>query len=220
MNPDSKRLFIWLTAGIFLVGSFLAIMFAGGPGDDQSTPLGEIDLQQEWHKGNPEAKVIIVEYSDFQCPACKAREPMIKDLMDEFREHVAFVYRHLPLKSLHANAELTARASEAAGLQKKFWEMHDLIFETQDIWKDLSNSEAEKTFIGYARQIGLDEAKFSEDLNSSNVDKEVQKDANSANSLGLNSTPTFFLNGERIEPGSYNEFRELVRAALQKQDAI
>lgn len=166
-------------------------------------------VQTDDHSMGPEnAKVTLIEYSDFQCPACAAYEPLLQELRKEFGASMIFAYRHFPLPQ-HANAEPAARASEAAGIQGKFWEMHDLLLKNQDKWKDAAN--AEEIFSRYAVSIGLDEARFKNDFASKEVKNKVATDSESAKNLYLNSTPTFFLNGKKIEnPRSYDEFKSLI----------
>lgn len=156
-----------------------------------------------------EGSVTLVEYSDFQCPACKAYAPLLKQLQEDFKGKLVLVYRHFPLRRIHANADAAAQAAEAADRQGKFWEMHDLIFSGQEDWAK-SGSAMEK-FEQYAQQLGLDLAKFKEDADSSEIKQKIQQDLNSANAMSLSGTPSFFLNGQFIPgPGSYEEFKALI----------
>lgn len=216
MNSDIKHFLLWLTVAIVIIGSFLAIMFmGGGPGLNSDGKLTDEITAADWTKGNAESKVALVEYSDFQCPACKARLPLIQKIMDEFGNHIRFVYRHFPLRALHKNSQLAAQASEAAGLQGKFWEMHDQLFANQEAWSNLSGDELETAFGLYAAQIGLDVPKFNQNLNGNAVRDAVNSDADSGDDAGVNSTPTFFLNGSKINPADYEEFRQLIRDAIE-----
>lgn len=183
---------------------------------------GNIDLpetlQQEWVKGDPNAKVVLVEYSDFQCPACAYYHGMLKSVIPEFSNHIAFIYRHFPL-SQHDNALITAYAAEAAGIQGKFYEMHDLIFAGQGEWSNMSNSQAEAKMIEYAEQLSLDVDKFKSDISSKEVEAAVKQDLQSANEAGVNSTPSFYLNGQKITNPSNNEaFREIIRNAVKEAE--
>lgn len=216
MNSDIRRFLLWLTVAIVIIGSFLAIMFmSGGPSLNSGGKLTDEITTADWTKGNTESKVILVEYSDFQCPACKARLPLIEKIMDEFGNYIRFVYRHFPLRSLHKNSQLAAQASEAAGLQGKFWEMHDKLFENQEAWSGLSGDELTTAFGLYAVQIGLDIPKFNTDLNSSAARDAVNTDATSGEDANVNSTPTFFLNNQKISPADYEEFRSLIRDTIE-----
>lgn len=218
MNKESGRVLLWFLVAVIIVGAFLAMIFltsGGGGGSGTSGTLSTPITDDEWWRGNHDSKIILVEYSDFQCPACKSREPIIEDILGEFGSHIRFVYRHFPLRNIHGNAQLSAQASEAAGLQGKFWEMHDKIFENQDTWKDQSNSEAEASFTSYALTLGLDIDKFKNDLDSGTVEDAVDEDYESGISSGVNSTPTFFLNGTKLNPNTFDDFRASVREAVE-----
>jgi protein-disulfide isomerase len=167
----------------------------------------------DWVKGNRQAAVTLVEYSDFACPACVTYYLLVKQLNEEFTDNLLVVYRHFPLVSIHKNAILAAKAVEAAGIQGKFWEMHDKLFDNQDEWVEEGNPEGK--FVDYASQLELDEEKFVKDIESKEVEDEVNKDLFSANSLGLNSTPSFLLNGKKVQPGSFEEFKSLVENEIK-----
>ncbi len=168
-------------------------------------------LANDWIRGNDSAKVTLFEYADFQCPACANYETILKRLLQEFPEDLRIVYRHFPLITIHRNAYSSSRASEAAGKQGKFWEMHDLLYERQEDWEGVSN--AKEVFSQYAKEIGLDEEKFKNDFDSKEVEDKINRDISLGNSLRLNSTPTFILNNQRIQPRSYEEFRQLIEKA-------
>ncbi len=162
----------------------------------------------DWQRGNQYAKNVLIEYSDFQCPACAAYEPLVRQLMKDFDNQILLIYRHFPL-SQHVHAELAAQASEAAGKQGKFWDMHDLLFDRQGSWENTGDAEA--TFKGYAKELGLDEARFAADLNSDEIKKLVAEDADGGLHAGINSTPSFYLNGKKIDnPKTYEEFKKLL----------
>ena len=168
----------------------------------------------DWIKGKIDAKVVLVEYSDFQCPACFSYATVVNRIVEEFGDKIAFVYRHFPLP-YHQQAGLAARAAEAAGKQGKFWEMVDLIFVSQKDWAEKSN--ARETFVSYAKLLNLDMNQFGTDLDSAAVKKKVENDYLSGAAI-VGGTPTFFLNGERIEknPQSYEAFRELILQKLNQ----
>jgi protein-disulfide isomerase len=159
-----------------------------------STKL-EIPVAEAPSRGAPMAKVTIVEFSDFQCPHCGAAHPELVRMLREFEGNVRLVYRYFPLSN-HSRALPAARAAEAARLQGKFWEMHDLLFENQ---RTLEDADLEK----FAKQLGLDVAKFQADMRSDEVDKRVQSDRELGQKLGIEATPSFFINGR--------PFRESVR---------
>lgn len=209
----TKRIFIWVGLVLVVAASVFGIYKLSQT--DNGTVLGN-NINIEDHKRGPDdAKVKLVEYSDFQCPACGAFKPVVEQLITEYGDRIQFVYRHFPLKSIHGQAEIAGEAAEAAGMQGKFWEMYNKIFDNQSTWA--GNFGAEEMFINYAREIGLDEGKFRADLKSGAVRNKVDKDLADAESIGLNSTPSFFLNGNKIaNPSSYDQFRELIEAELAK----
>ena len=164
--------------------------------------------------GNASSKVILIEYSDFQCPACRAYYLLIRELVQTYGDRIAIVYRHYPLKSIHVNAEPAAWASEAANNQGKFWEMHDLLFEKQAEWEKASNLKV--IFSEYATLLELDKAKFLADLDSKQVKNIVNDQRQSALKNGFNSTPTFVLNGKKIDnPPSIEAFKILLNQAIK-----
>lgn len=163
-------------------------------------------------KGNPEAAVKIVEYSDFQCPACAAFQPVVDDVLEAFGDQVSFEYRHFPLSAIHPYAEQAARAAEAAGQQGKFFEFHDKLFAEQDAWK--SGAAPTTFFLRYAGELGLDVDLFRRHLRSTQLRDEVRADAALAREAGLTGTPTFFLNGERMELSTFQDFFDQVARAV------
>jgi protein-disulfide isomerase len=172
---------------------------------------------EDTYLGNKDAKVTLVEYSDFQCPACKAYEDIVKQLRESYSgEDLRIVYRHFPLRSRHPNADLAAQAAEAAGEEGKFWEMKDELFKNQAEWSQ--EKDPRGLFGAYAKSIGLDVAEFDEDLLSDDDSKErVEKDYQSGVALGVNSTPTFILNGVILKnPQNLDEFKKLIDAELKK----
>lgn len=163
--------------------------------------------------GSREAKVTLVEYSDYQCPACALYAPLVEQLAKDFSEDLLIVYRHFPLRSIHPNAQLAAQAGEAAALQGKFWEMSKSLFDNQAAWAGEANPRS--LFEGYARELGLDVARFLADLESKAVKAKVDGDYDSGLASRVNSTPTFFLNDQVIEnPRNYDEFAALVKEAI------
>ncbi|HSG06141.1 MAG TPA: thioredoxin domain-containing protein [Nitrospiria bacterium] len=217
-GSSSPRILLWSAVILGLAGIVLFIFALAG---DKKTPpptagAPEIPLvvlsPGDWAKGSPEADTILIEYSDFQCPACGAYYPILKRLFEEFGDRILFIYRHFPLKQ-HAHAELAARAAEAAGKQGKFWEMHDQIFENQKEWSGLE--DAAETFSGFARDIGLDMDRFKTDMESPETLGSIAADYDSGLAANLQGTPTFYLNGAEIDnPRSYKEFQDVLRKTL------
>lgn len=169
-------------------------------------------------KGDPQAKLVLIEYSDFQCPACKTAAfygQLLATDSSNLAKDVAIVFRHFPLEKIHPNAKLAAQAAEAAGSQNKFWEMHNLLFDQQEIWS--SSTNVEESFINYAKDLGLDTAKFKIDLYSDAIKNKVEQNIKegSKEQLDIQYTPTVYLNGEIINlPNSYDKFRQLLQNKL------
>ena len=191
-------------------GIALLMVFGGGKSGQTASLVASLEDQK---KGNSSAGVTLVEYSDFQCPACGAYFPLVKKLTEEFGDQVQFIYRHYPIFQIHRNANGAAWAAEAAGKQGKFWEMHDLLFTNQAFWSE--SPDANGLFETYASQLGLDPLKFKSDMNSEEVKEKVRKDYQSGVEAGIAGTPTFFLNGTELEnPRSYEQFKAIILSAL------
>lgn len=158
------------------------------------------------------ASLTIVEFSDFQCPACASVAPALKAILAQYPEQAELVYRHFPLRSIHPNAVPAAKASEAAAAQGAFWEMHDALFQRQQEWSNESNPRA--LFLGYAEDLGLNLEQFEQTYDAAETEEAVFADLRVAEQLGLNSTPTLFLNGKKV---SLNELNQAISVELQKQ---
>jgi protein-disulfide isomerase len=165
----------------------------------------------DWITGSTTAPIVIVEYSDFQCPACSAYHPILKRLLTEHGNEFAFVYRHFPLPQ-HKNAYASAIAAEAAGKQGKFWEMHDVIFEHQADWQDLEDPTA--LFTEYAKTLGLSLTQFATDLKDTDgvLHAKAEASLKEGEKTGTQGTPTFFVNGKMIDnPRSYEAFTAILK---------
>jgi len=227
-SSSSKRAVLWCMVGlgIVLVVALMAYLAKQEPSKNTKEPMKEISKEgkelltvspQDHIKGNTYAKVILVEYSDLQCPACGAYYPILKRVEKEFGSKILFVYRHFPLSTIHLHAELAAQAAEAAGKQGKFWEMHDMLFEYQPAWS--SEKDPEKTLISYAEKLHLDSNRFKHDLRAQDTKEKISKDVGSGSHLGVQGTPTFFLAGKQISqnPQNFEEFSQLISNAVASQ---
>jgi len=163
-------------------------------------------------RGNPEAPVTIVEYGDFQCPYCEKSRPTLKQILDTYPKEVRLVYKHFPL-SFHREAMNAHRASLAAGEQGKFWEMHDLIFESP-------RQLAPEKMRAHAEKLGLDLAKFDADYASERVAKKIEADQAEGRKALVRGTPAFFVNGKMVSGAQpFEAFKREIDAALGKKDA-
>lgn len=169
---------------------------------------------RDHQQGSPRAPVTLVEYGDYECPYCGEAYYVVNKLIEDLGKTLRFVFRNFPLSQIHPHAEQAACASETAGLQGKFWDMHDVLFEHQDALD-------EHHLVGYAYLIELDIAQFVSDMASETVLQKVQSDFWSGIRSGVNGTPTFFVNGRRHEGAySYGELRAAIElSAKQKAKA-
>ena len=152
--------------------------------------------------GNPDSKILLIEYGDFQCnPGCRLFHENFEPIMRsaEYKEKIAFVYRHFPITQSHPHAIAAASAAEAAGLQDKFWDMWNVLFANQAEWSQSSAASRGELFEGYAERIGLDIDKFREDAGSDAVSKKINFDRALASAAKVTGTPTVFLNGKQVD---------------------
>ena len=147
-------------------------------------------------RGTRGAPVTIEEFGDFQCPPCGALYPELKKIEAEDGPQVFVIFREWPLTKIHQNALLAAHTAEAAGLQNHFWEMHDLLYQNQSAWSGAK--DARPIFISYARGIGLDADRFTRDIDGNEADARIVADHQRGQSLGVQATPTVFINGQEL----------------------
>ena len=163
-------------------------------------------------QGGADAKVTLIEYSDFQCPACGQFEPVVQEVLAEYGDQIRFEYKNFPLIQLHPFAEQAAVAAEAAGQQGKYFEYHNMLFAKQAEWtKGVTPSGF---FTQYAEELGLDLETFARHQRSSLIREKVKADYKAAVAMGLTSTPTFFLNGTKMELSSIDDFKARIGAAV------
>jgi len=161
-------------------------------------------------KGPENAPVTITEFSDYQCPFCARTEPLISDMVKQYPDKVRVVFKHFPLVSIHQYAMPAAKAAIAAQKQGKFWEMHEKLFANQ---RALGDQQIKQ----YAQEIGLDMTKFETDMNSPEVQKQIQDDMALATKVGLRGTPTVFVNGKILQNRSLDGFKQMADAILNEK---
>ena len=166
--------------------------------------------------GDAKAPVVLVEYLDFECPACRAYHPIVAQLEQDFDGELLVVRRHLPLTQIHSQAMTAAIAAEAAGRQNQFDAMADLIFANQNDWRNLSQADAITTFESYASDMGLNLTQFQNDMADPALEQRVQRDADNAITLGASGTPSFYVNGQAVTslPGNLSEFQSLIQTEV------
>jgi protein-disulfide isomerase len=180
---------------------------AGAPPADKT--VYKVDAGNAPIRGGKEAKVTIVEFSDFQCPFCNRVNPTLAQINQTYGDKVRVAFKHLPLR-IHPDAPAAHAAAEAAHRQGKFWEMHDKIFANQRELKP-------EKFKEYAKESGLDVAKFDKDVASPDVKKKIDADSQEADKLGVSGTPAFFINGRYVSGAQpFEAFKKVIDEELAK----
>lgn len=212
-----NRFWIILTVVVIgMAGLFVVTKKSSAPEATTNTDA-KVVTASDHVRGDRNAPVTVIEYGDFQCPACGAFYPIVKTLEANYAGKVRFVFRHFPLIQIHPNALAAARAAEAAGMQGKFFEMHDKLYETQSVWGE-STTNQQALFEGYAQELGLNMAQFKVDYVSDKVATIINNDqASGQKAFNIDSTPTFILNGVKIKnPQGVDEFSKLLDAEIAK----
>lgn len=182
------------------------------PGSEQSGWIGDNVF------GKAGSPVTLIEYGDFQCPGCGSAHPTVKKVTEKYKDQLAFVFRNFPLTSIHPNARAASAAAEAAGLQGKYWDMHNMLYENQALWESLGAGERTNFFASYAEDLELDTEKFKTDMASRWATGKINFDMALGKKAGVDATPTFFLNGELIDSSIWQDeakFEETVTTALR-----
>lgn len=213
MMEKLKSYGIW-----FLIVLSIVILFSGliklvytGEALPGPSKINETDR----FKGKQDSKVVLIEYSDFQCPACAYYYPLVDKLTKEYADKIVFAYRHFPLRQIHKNSQFASQTAESAGRQNKFWEMSDLLFNNQKDWAEENN--ALDIFRSYAQKLNLDKNKFETDFNSDKTKDKIENDFKSGTTAGVNGTPTFYLNGNKLQNiRSYEDLKRSVEEELKK----
>ena len=196
-----------------------AVWKYGFSSSEETTGVSEENVlltvtDKDWVKGKSEAPVTLIEYTDFQCPACGAYYPILDQLSKDYEGKLRIVIRHFPLIQIHKNALPSARAAEAAGRQGKFWEMYDLLFANQAEWSAAENPMM-SIFPAYAGRAGLDVERFRQDMADASLDDKIEQDRKTGNELKIPGTPSFFLNGEKLEsPRSLEDFKKKIESEI------
>ena len=200
-KDGSNLLYTILGIGVVILGLGVVFLFLTAP-----TPSLNLDELERggYSKGAETPKVRIVEFGDFQCPACGAAFPVVKQILSEFPNTVKVTYRHFPLNTPHPYAQKAAEASECANEQGKFWEMHDILFQNQRALTVPSLKQ-------YATQLSLNQAQFDSCLDSGKFASKVGSDYSYGISIGVNSTPTFFINGQKYTGLTYDQFKSVLQ---------
>lgn len=207
---NDKGLIITIVATVILLvgGIFLFSKKSDTPATSKKVSDALLMPADSYKTSTGSAEINLVEFGDYQCPACGVYHPFVKKLLEESAGKVNFVFRHFPL-SQHKNAPMASYAVLSAGKQNKYWQMHDKMFETQAEWSDLADPSSK--FVEYAKNLNLDTDKFTKDINSKEIKEKVSADMNDGTVVGINATPTYYANGVKLElPSSFEEFKNLV----------
>ncbi len=167
--------------------------------DPSKIILAEGDKLGDQVYGNAKAKVIVFEYGDFQCPSCAAAYPQLKVIKEEYKEQIAFVFRQFPLTSIHPNAVASSTAAEAAGMQGKFWEMHDQLYDNQSVWSSASTSERNDIFAQYAAAVGVNMDQYQTDLTGKPVSDKIARDRALGAKIGVSGTPSVYIGSDKMD---------------------
>ncbi len=214
-NPYKKWFFVLTIIVVLLLAAGVYVFILVQEHIDQiegdSTVNTYFDTTDDPMKGNPDAKIVIVEFADFQCPFCFQAFPVMRELMDTYQDDVKFVYRDFPITDSHPQAEKAAEAGECAQAQDRFWEMHDKMFLNQ---ADLTVPALKE----YAEEIGLDTDLFDQCLDSGTFETEVAQDFSDGIAAGVTGTPTFFINGRPFTGTiSYDSLAQIIEQLIDLQ---
>ncbi len=213
-----KNKIIITSVSVIVLFAFLSIVYVLTNKPEKSINPQLLKIKQTDHiKWAKNKKNILIEYSDLQCPACKKFQQILKQIESSgsadyaLTKKITFVYRHFPLTTIHQNAYQAAIAAESASKQGKFFQMADKLFETQETWSETKNPQNyfEKT----AQELKLDINKFKADMKNKQLKNNLQENISSGQELGINSTPTFFLNGKKLEIKSLDQFVQALKNA-------
>jgi protein-disulfide isomerase len=150
------------------------------------------DPARDHISGSVDGSVRLLEYGDYECPACGAAQPIVEEIQRRLGDDLCFAFRHFPLTKIHPHSEHAAEAAEAAGAHGNFWEMHNILFENQGALED-------EDLAAYAAELRLDETRLIEEVTSGVYAPRIREDFKSGVRGGVNGTPTFFINGERYD---------------------
>lgn len=208
-----------MSKNFLIILAVLVLGFAGfiALNKNSTSTDGDAAEASQHTQGAGNKGVTLVEYGDFQCPSCAGYFPILQEVKQKFGDDITFQFRHFPLIQAHQNAMAAHRAAEAASKQDKFWEMHDMLFERQQLWAN-SNSIA-SVLEGYASELGLDVEQFKQDYQSSETNTAINADIAAGKELKVTGTPTFFINGDKVDNGSIStpdELEKLINEYIEK----
>ncbi|HZS43477.1 MAG TPA: thioredoxin domain-containing protein [Blastocatellia bacterium] len=214
---------------ILLIAGVLVLAIGGGallyrmqgetgpapkPGTTVNRPI-PLGAQPEHIRGRSDAPILVEEFGDFECPVCGQFYKVLKQVESEYGSQVKVVFREYPIQQIHPHALEGAHAAEAAGIQGKFWEMHDLLYENQETWAKETNPI--QTFDTYASSLGLDVTKFNNDMNGNVVSSRIMEDDKRRSARGVTGTPTIFIDDQLQSNRSIDGLRNAINQALKEK---
>jgi protein-disulfide isomerase len=216
-----KRFIGIIIAIIIVIAGIVFFSDRGNSNDSKSTNTNKAALTHHV-EGQGKAGLKLVEYGDYECPFCAEYYPVVKQVASIYHKQIKFQFRNFPLTQIHKNAFAAARAAEAASLQGKFWQMHDLLYENSSYEQQtgwvVSSNPLKDYFVGYAKQLKLNVSKFKNDYSSGKVNNRINADKSKGVDLGVQATPWFLLNGKHVQPNiSVSSFEKIVNKALKKK---
>jgi protein-disulfide isomerase len=194
---NNYRPFLIIALVLLVAAAGTALLLKSNQGRDSSSRDADTELADKAKKNlSADTVVTLEEFGDYQCPPCGQLHPTLKKLKQEYGDRLNLIFRNLPLTKLHQNALAAAQAAEAARVQNRFWEMHDLLYENQNLWKDDVNPRS--IFMKFAADLGLNAAQFARDLDGKQIQMRIEADEDAAAKQGIDGTPTILINGRQL----------------------
>jgi len=215
-SNNQLKYLIAIGAVLAIGAAALLILQPGAPAEEEPVNASETGTNliepDSYTLGSPNAPVTLVEFLDPECESCRAMHPTVKRVLDTYKDDVQYVVRYMPL---HRNSVLAVKVLEAAGLQGKYWEMLDVLFEMQPDWGEKAQAQT-ALLLHYARELGLDMEALQRDMNRPEFEQKIARDKAAGQALGVEGTPTFFINGTMAGTGmSYNQMSSKIEEHLR-----
>ncbi len=193
---NSNRPFLIIALVLLVAAAGTALLLKSNQDRDSSSPAADSRSPDKNKNISANTVVTLEEFGDYQCPPCGQLHPTLKKLKQQYGANLNLIFRNLPLTKIHPNALAAAQAAEAARVQDRFWEMHDLLYENQALWKDDINPRS--IFIKFAADLGLNATQFTRDLDDKQIQMRIEADQEAAAKQGINGTPTILINGRQL----------------------
>lgn len=194
---NNYRPFLIIALVLLVAAAGTALLLKSNQSSNSSSRAVDTQSSDKANKNiSADAVVTLEEFGDYQCPPCGQLHPTLKKLKQEYGDNLNFIFRNLPLTKIHQNALAAAQAAEAARIQNRFWEMHDLLYENQSLWKDDINPRS--IFVKFAADLGLNTAQFVRDLDDKQIQMRIEADEDAAAKQGIDGTPTILINGRQL----------------------